>query len=55
MVDIELDHNLADKEHLYEIVVPRASKAPFGWADPDSGCNIKIAVGIGLKVRRLFL
>ena len=48
--DIELDHNLPDTE-LYEIVVPPSSRSPFGWADPDSGSVVLIAVGVGLKVR----
>ncbi len=47
--DIELDHNLADTE-LYEMVVPPSNRSPFGWADPESGSMVLIAVGVGLKV-----
>lgn len=48
--EIEFDHDLGGKEHLYELTVPPGKHYPFGWTDPESGTSIHLAVGNSLQV-----
>lgn len=47
--DLELDHDLGNQEHLYELVVPPGKHLPYGLCDPDCGPNVLVTVGTSLQ------
>lgn len=47
--DIEMDHEIQNQEHLFELCVPPGASLPFGWADPESGNDVLVTVGEGIK------
>ena len=51
--DIEMDHEIEGQEHLFEMIIPPRTSIPFGWADPETGTDVLVTVGEGIKTAQL--